>query len=288
MKISQAFDAYIVSNVICRGLSDKTRESYLATQKLAVDFFADSPIDFIKIDDAQQFLLHLLKWQKRDTARGHLLQLRAVLRFATRRGWTNILADEIVIPKREKREIEYLTKAEVEEFIEVIEDPRRGYATINRARNVAIVEVLWSSGIRVSELCSLNRSSIRDREFVAIGKSKSPRPCFISEEAEEKLRSYLELRTDNSPALFVSNQNDQRITPCGVRRVFRFACDRSDFKGVHPHTLRHSFATYMLSRGVDLRYISAMMGHESLDTTKIYTHYTNPQLRRVYEMAQSR
>lgn len=284
--ISEAFKKYITNEIICGGLSEKTKEGYEHTAKLVIEFLSDCQIYIVKIEDVQQFYQHLLGWQKQDTARLHLSQFRAVLRFCAKRKQTDILVDEIKVPKRSKSQIEYLTASEVEKFIEVIAQKRRGYAEINRLRNIAIVEVLWSSGIRIGELCSLNRDSIRDRQFVVVGKSKNPRLCFISDKAEKRLNEYLSARDDYSPALFIANETGNRIAPGGVRNIFRRACNQSDFENIHPHTIRHSFATFMLSREVDLRYIGAMMGHESLDTTKIYTHYTNPQLRKIYENAQ--
>lgn len=148
-----------------------------------------------------------------------------------------------------------------------------------------MVRVLWASGVRVSGLCALNRGDIKDRQFAVVGKSKQPRVCFIDRKAEAALNAYLAKRQDYGRALFV-DRTGSRITPHGVRNVFRATCARSEFDGVHPHTLRHSFATFMLRQDVDLRYIGAMLGHESLDTTKVYTHFANPELRRIYKKAQ--
>ena len=191
--------------------------------------------------------------------------------------------EDIKVPKREKRTTKCLDEEQVAEFIRILAEHRRGYAGINRLRNVAMAEVLYSSGIRVSELCRLNRNSIRHRQFVVIGKSKNPRVCFISPEAERRLNDYLKARTDDNPALFVSNETGERVKPSGVRRVFREACDRSNFDGIHPHTLRHSFATTLLSKGVDITYIAEMMGHSSIETTRIYQHFENVKLREIHE-----
>lgn len=284
--ITAAFDLYREVEIFSAGKSIKTDESYKYAGKLAAEFFSDVPITTITAKDVRQFYEHLLGWQKPDTARGNIICFRSVVRFCHHQKLEMMVeADEIKIPKREKREIQYLTEQEVREFIEVVAEKRRGYAEINRIRNIAIVTLLYATGLRVGELCKLNRNTIKNRQFTVVGKSKNPRICFITKEVEDLLKVYLDMRTDNNPALFISNQNEKRITPGNIRRIFQFACDRSDFENVHPHTLRHSFATKLLEKEVDLRYIADLLGHESLDTTKVYTHVTNPKLRRIYELA---
>ena len=179
----------------------------------------------------------------------------------------------------------YLTESEIERFIEVVSAKYRGYSRINRLRNKAIVNLLYDSGVRVSELCLLNRNSIKERQFTVIGKSKNPRICFITRKTEEVIAEYLAERNDNEKALFIATQNGKRTTPDTIRKIFQNACKRSDFINVHPHTIRHSFATRLLEKEVDIRYIAELMGHESLDTTKMYTHFSNPKLKKIYEKA---
>lgn len=285
MLISEAFQTYRKREVIAAGLSSKTLESYIYAEKLVVAYFGDTEFSSIKVEDVISFYEHLLGWQAPDTARSNIICLRSVVRLMKRCFDGALDPDDIKVPKREKRTIEYLTESEVTEFIEVVGEKRRGYAEINRLRNVAIVEILYASGIRVSELCNLNRNSIKNRQFTVVGKSKEPRICFINQRSEIALENYLKMRDDNSSAMFVANQNGRRIVPGNVRRIFQNVCARSDFEGVHPHTLRHSFATHMLEKRVDLRYIADLMGHQSLDTTKIYTHYSNPKLQQIYRIA---
>lgn len=285
MLISEAFDEHRKMEIIAAGLSSKTRESYIYAEKLAVSYFGNIEFSSIRAEDVVDFYEHLLSWQAPDTARGNIICLRAVARYMKRRHNNSLDPEDIKVPKREKREIEYLTETEVMEFIEVIGEKHRGYAEINRLRNIAIVELLYASGLRVGELCKLNRNSIKNRQFTVVGKSKEPRLCFINQRSENALDAYLKVRNDNNPALFISNQNERRITSGNVRRIFQNACTRSDFEGVHPHTIRHSFATLMLERRVDIRYIADLMGHRSLDTTKMYTHYSNPKLKQIYRVA---
>lgn len=288
MLISEAFDLYRRSEIVAANLSSKTEESYFYAAKLAIGYFGGVQIESIQANDVRDFYEHLLSWQKPDTARGNIICLRAVVRMLKRKKYEVMDPDDIKVPKREKRTVNYLTEPEVREFIDVISEKQRGYSELNRLRNIAIAEVLFASGIRVGELCRLNRNSIKNRQFVVVGKSRLPRPCYITKPAEEAINNYLERRHDREPALFVSNQTGKRITPGTVRRVFQNACKRSDFEGVHPHTLRHSLATYLLEKEVDLLYIGNILGHESLDTTKMYTHFTNPKLRKIYEQAMTK
>ena len=287
MLIKEAFAMYEEEEIIAGGLSEKTLETYINAEKLASSFFGTGVrIEDVRPFDVRAFHQHLLTWQKPDTARGNIVCFRAVVKICSRKQMSMAtMPEDIKIPKREKRTIEYLTPAEVEEFIDVVATKRRGYAEINRVRNIAIVKTLYCSGLRVGELCKLNRNTIRDRQFSVSGKSSSTRVCFITADTEKAIEDYLKLRTDKNPALFISNENERRITPGTIRRVFKFACERSDFDGIHPHTLRHSFATAMLDKEVDLIYISQLLGHESLETTKLYTHYTNPKLKRIYDLA---
>ena len=287
MLISEAFINYREVEIIARGLSPKTLESYVYAEKLVTEYFSDTDIKNIATLDVAKFYQYLCSFQRPDTARGNIICLRSVLKRCVRKGWHYLDVEDIKVPKREKRIITYLTESEINSFISVVGQQCRGYSNLNRLRNVAIVSLLYDSGIRISELCSLNRNSIKDRQFIVIGKSKNPRICFITEKTEQRIKDYLDLRDDNDRALFIANQTGKRITSDNVRKVFQNACDRSDFINIHPHTIRHSFATRLLDKEVDIRYIAELMGHESLDTTKMYTHFSNPKLKKIYENALS-
>lgn len=285
MKISEAFAEYKEMEIIARGLSPKTLESYIYAEKLIIEYFSDTDIKNLTALDVARFYQHLCSYQRPDTARGNTICLRSVLKRCVRKGWLNLDIEDIKIPKREKRIITYLTESEVDSFISVVGEKCRGYSSLNRLRNVAIVSLLYDSGLGISELCSLNRNSIKNRQFTVIGKSKSPRICFITKDTEEHIAKYLSTRKDTERALFVSLQSGRRITPDNIRKVFKNACNRSEFINIHPHTIRHSFATRLLDKEVDIRYIAELMGHESLDTTKLYTHFSNPKLKKIYEKA---
>lgn len=269
VKISEAFRDYREYEILMGGLSNKTDEAYGNCQKLMTNYFGDVQIESLELSDIRNFFEHLREWQRPDTARANLVCLRCVLRYQRRRGVDVIDPDNIRVPKREKRMVTYLTEEEQRLFINVIAKPKRGYKESNRLRNIAIAELMLATGLRVGEVCRLNRNSIKNRQFTVIGKSKEPRIVFVTDKAKEAIDKYLATRNDNNPAMFVSHMNSKRIKPNNIQRIFRRACDDSNFENVHPHTLRHSFATRMLDHGMDIRYIAELMGHQSLDTTKI-------------------
>ena len=285
LKLVEAFEFYQQNEIVMPGLSSKTLESYTNASKLATRFFGDIDITSLEIGDIVKFAEHLRTWQRPDTVRGNLMCLRSVLRYCARKGLPILDVEDIHIPKREKRVVPCIHDDEATLFRRAVAQKKAGYSSRNRLRNIAMVEVLYSSGIRVSELCRLNRNSIHNRQFTVVGKSATPRLCFITVQAEMAITDYLAVREDSNPALFVT-RDGERINPGGVRFAFKKACERSELEHVTPHMFRHSFATRMLERNVDIRYIGEMLGHQSLETTKIYTHVENPTLKKIYENAQ--
>lgn len=284
MKISEAFKLYICDYVLRAGKSINTESSYLNISKSLISFFGDVDIESLSFSDFRDWHNFVSSRWRSNTVRNAISCIRMVLKMAARRGFNVMDYEELVVPKREKYVIQYLLPEEIEDFISVASRQCRGYGSMNRLRNIAILRLLAASGIRVSELVSLNRNSIRHRKFTVVGKSKNPRVVFIDEATEDAINNYLACRTDDNSALFISHQGARsRLTTGGVRRIFEFVCANSHFTDVTPHTIRHSFATTLLDRGVELCYISDLLGHQSLDTTRIYTHYTNTKLQHIYD-----
>ena len=165
---------------------------------------------------------------------------------------------------------------------------------ITNLRDKAILETLFSTGLRVSELASLKREQVRaDKEELTVrGKGSKPRAVFLSNQARYWIKKYLDARDDVSPFLFVSHDRAsgkrdsilEGLTPRSVERlVIKWAKAAGITKEITPHTLRHSFATDLLANGADLRSVQELLGHSSVTTTQIYTHVTNKHLREVYE-----
>lgn len=220
----------------------------------------------------------------------HLIALRGFLRFCARRGWEAMPADKIELARTKRPQVTFLTPEELERLAAQPE-----ISKLVGARDRAIIELLFSSGLRVSELVGLDRDHInlKRREFMVRGKGQKDRPIFISQEAADWIEKYLNMRQDNANPLFIrysgikkadTSGNFQRLTARSVQRmVARYAKLAGVTKHVSPHTLRHSFATDLLMNGADLRSVQAMLGHSNISTTQIYTHVTDPHLKAVHE-----
>lgn len=268
--------------------SDKTEEGYENACLLLVRRFGDMDMCQFNLKHARSWREWLFEWQSKNTVKNNVSCLRMVLKYLKKRGYGVMDFDEIEVPKREKQVIKYLNEKEVKEFIFEVGKKRRGYSEKSRLRNLAIVQLLYASGLRNGELCALNRDSIKDRQFTVSGKSKENRIVFIDEYTNKVISDYINTRTDTNSALFISSISGKRLTSKGLRDVFTMVCEHTEktyLKDVHPHTIRHSYGTKMIHRGVDIRFIGDLMGHQSLDTTRIYTHYENPQLKAIYDNA---
>lgn len=285
MKISEAFQMYRKNEVLAMGKSSSTNDWYIITEKLVIDYFGNINIRRIRVDDVHNFYLWMLKGRSQNTAREYLCKFRMVLDYFRQIGLAHIGADDIKIPKREKKQIRFITYEEFVIFLEEMGRPHRGYSNINRVRNIVMAKMLFYTGLRISELCALNRDSIQNRQFCIVGKSKDPRPGYITKDLEQDINHYLAMRTDSCPALFICEQTGKRITKTMVQAIFRRVSEQSGIYSVTPHTLRHSYATRLVEDGVDIRYVATLLGHQSLETTQKYTHIRDARLRQVYENA---
>lgn len=227
---------------------------------------------------------------QKSTSNYHLIALRGFLRFCAKRNIEALPADKIELARVVRKQVTFLNE---DELARLFAQPDTTKLTGLRDR--AILELLFSSGLRVSELVGLDRDHInlKRREFMVRGKGQKDRPIFISEDAAKWLQLYLDKRTDNTRPLFARysgrktidrSGNFHRLTARSVQRlVSHYALLAGITKHVSPHTLRHSFATDLLMNGADLRSVQAMLGHSNISTTQIYTHVTDPHLRKIHE-----
>lgn len=229
---------------------------------------------------------------KKNTQAYHIIVLRSFLKFLAKQNIQTLPAEKIEVGKVPDRQVEFLEYDEVERLLAAADG-----STVQILRDRAILELLFSAGLRVSELTALDRSHVNldKEEFSVRGKGSKLRIVFLSLSAKQAIQHYLDKRSDIDPALFVSFQkkglvnkknairNSRRLTPRSVARLVKYYATKAGIvKDVHPHTLRHSFATDLLVNGADIRSVQAMLGHSSITTTQIYTHITNERLKEVH------
>lgn len=221
---------------------------------------------------------------KRRTQNYYMIALRAFLKFLRKRDIEAISPEKIELAKLPERELDLITPGELARLMEAA----RG-AEERSVRDIAILELLFSTGLRVSELCSLdNDIDLSQDSFSVRGKGEKVRVVFLSPTAKTAVAAYLKMRKDMSEALFVSIPRGKgvpaRLTPRSVERIIRaYAIKAGITKKVTPHVLRHVFATDLLNNGADIRSVQQLLGHASINTTQIYTHITDAHLREIHK-----
>lgn len=227
----------------------------------------------------------------KSTANYHLIALRAFLKFLLALGINTYSPDRIELAKTEERQISFLEDDDLEMLLKQPE-----LRTIQGKRDKAILNLLFSTGLRVSELCNLKKDDINleKSEFSVSGKGGKVRVVFVDSEARESVKSYLASRMDKNPYLFISyghtlhpnltQVKTEPMTPRSVQRMIKkYAHMAGITKKVTPHVMRHSFATDLLMSGADLRSVQQLLGHASVTTTQIYTHVTDQHLQEVHQ-----
>lgn len=277
MTIREAFSAYRMDVIAFRNQSRKTEENHLIVQRNLVAFFGDRSIESLSFDDVRNWKLDLDKGRSPETVRNYIIKLRVVLGYLRQRGFDVLKPDLVPVPKRTDKVPVFITKEQVALLI----------SCTNKVRNKAMISILYSSGIRVNELCSLNIDSISNSSFTIVGKGGKARLCFIDKRTEGYLKTYLGGRKDNNQALFISDFNGLRMTPGNVQEVFKYARTKARLPNVHPHTMRHSFATNLLRSNMNIRYVQELLGHSSLETTQMYLHVVNEDLKEQYRLHHS-
>lgn len=279
-----------------KGRSMKTVENYDHYLSRFIDF-DDADVSKIDAEMVRRWRLQLNRFVdeygnhlSKATQNYHLIALRNFFKYCARRDIKTMSPDKIELAKTQRKQVSFLTAEEVERMIE---QPSSEADTGLRDR--AIIELLFSGGLRVSELVAIDRDHInlKRREFMVRGKGEKDRPVFISQSAATAVEKYLERRADSLKPLFVSysgnreidnSGNFRRLTPRSIQRIIRkYALKAGITKVVTPHTLRHSFATDLLMNGADLRSVQSMLGHSNIATTQVYTHVTDPHLKEVHE-----
>lgn len=285
MLISEAFELYRVEHIVYLNQSRRTEEQHQCALKRLLKFIGeDIPVASLTFEIIRKWKVSLDKDCSPTTVRGYILKLRVVIKHLNLRKVPNVIDHQMIgVPKRKQALVEYLEKEEVAEMIAFAFTSK--WATkINRARNAAIIALIYASGIRLSELINMDIGDIhKDDTFTVIGKGRKPRLCFADDRAVYYINEYLSLRDDNNRALFITQSTLGRISESTVQLLVRNAAKGAKIdRHITPHTLRHSFATDLLKNNTNMLYVRDFMGHNSIQTTEMYTHVVNEDLRSIY------
>lgn len=298
MYLSEAIDDFIDSVEVEGGRSKSTAENYRLYLERFVEFTDDLKVSSIKGETVRKYRLWLNRYENdkgqelsTTTQSYHLIALRRLLVYLSKRDIESLDPSKIELPKTSRSEVTFLYYDEIERMLEAISGDKE-----SDLRDRAIIELLFSSGLRVSELVNLNRDNVNTerREFMVRGKGKKDRPVFISKNAAEQIENYLNARQDSLVPLFINysrrnttptnDGNYKRLSARSVQRIIdKYAKLAGITKHVSPHTMRHSFATDLLMNGADLRSVQSMLGHANISTTQVYTHITDSHLKDIHD-----
>ncbi len=273
--------------------SPKTRRNYERYLKSFLNFAAIKNEKDITLNATRDFRIHLARQKnkrgeiyKKTTQSYYVIALRNFLKYLIKNDFDVLSPDKIEMPKIPQRQIEIIEYKNLEKLLVA---PDGG--DLKSLRDKAILETLFSTGLRISELCGLNRYLDLNRGEISVrGKGGKIRIVFLSERAKTAVKNYLNKRTDAEEALFISLTKSKkpkvigRIIPRTIQRLIDFYGRKAGIPGkIHPHLIRHNFATDLLINGADLRSVQELLGHASVSTTQIYTHLTNQGLREIHK-----
>lgn len=278
--------------------AQKTIMNYDHYLQRLVEFAGDVFMSEVNAEMVRKWRLWLNRYENdngttisKTTQNYHLIALRSFLKYCAKRNIAvGISSDKIELARTVRKQVTFLASEEVERLL-----AQPDTSSEQGMRDKAIMDLLFSGGLRVSELVNLNRDHInlKRMEFMVRGKGQKDRPIFISPQAAHSIKSYLAVRSDNLQPLFIRYSGSQDVSNDGefkrlsTRSVQRLMSSYAKLAGitkkVTPHTMRHSFATDLIRNGADLRSVQAMLGHSNISTTQIYTHVTNPQLKEIHQ-----
>ncbi len=302
MKLSAAIRHFLEYCEIEKNRSKKTLVNYEHYLTRFLKFITDIDIQDIDLSLVKQYRLFLNRYESKPgesltikTQNYHVIALRAFLKYCVKQDWETLEPEKIELSKIPDRTVEHLIREELERLFEAIDT-----STLVGLRNRAIVEFLYSTGLRISELVALNvqQVNLERGEFQVRGKGQKMRIVFLSQRAKAWIIDYLSARDDGYEPLFLNHRRarnikdgavemkgeHRRLTAYTIQEMVRKTALKAGIvKKVTPHVLRHSFATELLINGADIRSVQDMLGHASITTTQIYTHLTNQKLKEVHE-----
>lgn len=312
MSLKKYLTQFLEHLEIERNRSQKTVENYNFYLSRFLDWLGkDKKPEDITDEAVRKFRLWLNRFTdnhgeilKKNTQNYHLIALRSFLKYLAKKDIKTLAPEKIDLMKMPDREVSFLDSDDLSRILQsplknisqkqLEKENNAGMTILIAYRDKAILELLFSTGLRVSELANLKIEDInlkRD-EFTIMGKGGKSRVVFVSDDARNWLKKYLDTRKDMNPYLFISHDknfgkqksNDEPLTPRSIQRIVqKHAITAGITKKVTPHTMRHSYATDLLQNGADIRSVQSMLGHSSITTTQIYTHITDKELRNVHK-----
>ncbi|MDD5341781.1 MAG: tyrosine-type recombinase/integrase [Patescibacteria group bacterium] len=286
-----------------RNCSLATKRNYQAYLDRFLEWSKLTKPQDITLDVVRQYRLYLNRQEnqkkevlKKSTQNYYLIALRSFLKYLAKRDVKTLASEKIELAKMPERQVTFLEGEDLERFLEAPLKTKE--PAIIQKRDKAILEMFFSTGLRVSELANLTKEQInlKKDEFTVRGKGSKLRLVFLSNQAKYWLKNYFDARRDTSLSVFVRHdravkKNDvaKSLTPRSIQRLVQhYAKSAGITKRITPHVLRHSYATDLLTNGADIRSVQSLLGHASITTTQIYTHITNQQLKDVYQAFHSR
>lgn len=311
MEINEAIRQFLEHMEIERGSSLKTVENYGRYLTRFAKWGNLKNVKDINESNIRDFRLYLnrqagsskgsgknTETMKKSTQNYYLIAIRQFLKYLGKRGISAIGPDKIELAKLRDRQIDFLTEDELKRLLDAPnnENDKENKNSEKALRDKAILELLFSTGLRVSELCSLPRDiNLTRDEFSIRGKGEKVRVVFLSDESKEAVKNYLAKRKDLGGGLFMpihsngKKSESDELTPRSIQRMIKhYSIKAGIMKKVTPHVIRHSFATDLLSNGADIRSVQVMLGHSNIATTQIYTHVTDAHLRETHKKFHSK
>jgi len=305
MSVAHDVQDFLLYCELTKQYSKHTVRNYRNTLERFVEFLQE----YTKVERTQDIDLNIVNAYRlflnnRQSSRGdqlslkaqayQIIVLRSFLKFVGKSGILVLQPDKLELPKTRSRRIEFLSENEIHKLLQAINDDTK-VPDVQKRRNMAIIHTIFGSGLRLSELLSLRKQDIPEdgqNQFIIQGKGGKVRSAFLSPDAHAMVWSYLQTRgKDDNPYVFISHSRNRPkakkhykpLTSRMVQMIIdRYAKRAGIFKHITPHTLRHSFATKVLSEGGDLRSVQTLLGHSNLATTQIYTHITDWQIRELH------
>lgn len=297
-EIEKLLKEYLDYLEIDKNRSRNTRENYERYLRSFIDFAKIKKPEDITVESIKEFRLGLARGEKelkKITQTYYAIAIRNFLKFMLKNDYEVLSPDKIELPKIARRQIDIIEYADLERFLSA--PPQN---TLRGLRDRAILEMLFSTGLRISELCNLDRYINLERgELTVRGKGEKLRVVFLSDRAKAALKNYLDKRSDALDHLFISLSKQTsalkapkvlgKITSRAIQRLVEFYRRKAGItKRITPHQIRHQFATDLLVNGADLRSVQELLGHSNISTTQVYTHITNKELKDIHQSFHAR